>query len=190
MSGVLDTVREMAEQGEHVEQEQDERTVTFAEMEVQAPELARHARDRFAATGLCLVATLRANGWPRISPVEPLILEGQLYLGMMPGSTKSKDLTRDRRCLVHSTIGDKDGSEREVKLYGLARRILDGDEIERYCVALEAAIGWRPKGPDDFDLWVLDLTSGAFQRFADDQQHFATWRSGTALRSITKPAPT
>jgi Pyridoxamine 5'-phosphate oxidase len=164
-------------------------TVPFAEMERQAPDLARHARDRFDATGLCLVGTLRSDGWPRISPVEPLLHEGQLYLGMMPASTKSRDLTRDPRCLVHSTISDKDGTEGEVKLYGLARRILDEDEIERYCVALEAAIGWRPKGPADFDLWVVDLTRASYQRFGGNEHHFGVWESGSALRTVTRPAP-
>ena len=82
----------------------DGRPITFAEMEQEAPELAGRARERFGATGLCLVATLRSDGWPRISPVEPLILDGRLYLGMMPGSTKSRDLSRDPRCLVHSTM--------------------------------------------------------------------------------------
>jgi Pyridoxamine 5'-phosphate oxidase len=76
-------------------------------MEAEAPELARQVRERFDATGLCLVATLRSDGWPRISPVEPLILEGRLYLGMIANSTKSRDLARDPRCLVHSTVTDK-----------------------------------------------------------------------------------
>jgi hypothetical protein len=164
-------------------------TVTFAEMETQAPELGRHARDRFEATGLCLVGTLRSDGWPRISPVEPLIFEGQLYLGMMPGSTKSRDLVRDPRCLVHSTIADKDGTEGEVKLYGRARRIVDENEIERYCVRLEAAIGWRPKGPQDFDLWALDLTRGAYQQFGGDQQRFTVWESGEAVRTVSRLVP-
>jgi hypothetical protein len=155
--------------------------VSFAEMEAQTPELAGHARERFDATGLCLVGTLRSDGWPRISPVEPLIFEGQLYLGMMPRSTKSRDLARDPRCLVHSTISDKAGREGEVKLYGRARRILDENEIERYCVALEAAIGWRPKGPQDFDLWVLDISRGAFQIFAGDNQTTSTWQPGQAF---------
>jgi hypothetical protein len=121
--------------------------VTFVVMEAEAPELARQVRERFDATGLCLVATLRSDGWPRISPVEPLILEGRLYLGMIPNSTASRDLARDPRWLVHSTVTDKTGTEGEVKLYGNARRIRDEDEIERYCVALEATIGWRPEGP-------------------------------------------
>ena len=34
----------------------------------EAPELAQRADERFEATGLVLVATLRRDGWPRISP--------------------------------------------------------------------------------------------------------------------------
>jgi hypothetical protein len=153
-------------------------TVTFAVMEAEAPELAQQARERFDATGLCLVATLRSDGWPRVSPVEPLIVDGQLYLGMIPSSTKSRDLARDPRCLVHSVVADKSGTEGEVKLYGKARRIRDDDEIERYCIALEAAIGWRPRAPEDCDLWVLDLSRGAYRQFASDEQRFGVWESG------------
>ena len=163
--------------------------VTFAEMEAQAPDLAGKARERFGVTGLSLVATLRRDGWPRISPVEPLVFEGQLYLGMMPASMKSLDLGRDSRCLVHSTVSDKDGTDGEVKLYGHGRRITDADEIERYCVALEAAIGWRPGGPDDFDLWALDITSGAYVHFAEGAQSIATWEPGEETRSYVKSTP-
>ena len=164
-------------------------TVTFAEMEKEAPELAQRARERFAATGLSLVGTLRSDGWPRLSPVEPLIHEGQLYLGMMPASTKSLDLGRDPRCLVHSTVGDKDGTEGEVKLYGLARRVTDVDEIERYCVALEAVIDWRPQGPDDFDLWVVDIVRGAFMVFGSGDMRYVVWNAGDEPRTVTRPAP-
>lgn len=160
--------------------------VTFADMAAQAPELAASAEERFGVTGLSLVATLRRDGWPRISPVEPLVFDGQLYLGMMPRSMKSLDLERDDRCLVHSTVSDKDGTDGEVKLYGHARRVRDADEVERYCVALEEAIGWRPGGPDDFDLWVLDITSGAYVHFAEGAQSIATWQPGEELHSYVK----
>lgn len=166
-------------------------TVTFGEMEAEAPELARRARERFGATGLSLVATLRSDGWPRISPVEPLILDGQLYLGMMPGSTKSRDLQRDPRCLVHSTVSDKDGTEGEVKLYGVAGHVVDEDEFERYCVALEQAIGWRPQGgPTSADLWLVRLVRGAHVRFDGTHQHIATWTPGTPFQERTRIPPT
>lgn len=164
------------------------KAISFGQMEEEAPALARQVRERFEATGLCLVSTIRSDGWPRLSPLEPLILDGQLYLGMMPRSTKSRDLTRDPRCLVHSTIADKDDTEGEVKLYGLGRRIRDAAEIERFCVALEEVIGWRPDGPDDFDLWALDLTQGAQQRFdaAAGTQTTEVWYPGRPIRSSTK----
>src|SRR6266480_278345 len=96
---------------------------TWAEFANEAPALAGDGAARFDATGLCLVGTLRGDGWPRISPVEPLIAHGELYLGMMPRSTKALDLLRDPRCTVHSTTCDRAGTEGDFKLYGRARAI-------------------------------------------------------------------
>ena len=70
--------------------------------EEQATELAELGRDRLERPGLCLVGTLRRDGWPRISPVEPYITVGHLFLGMMPRSRKARDLLRDPRVVVHS----------------------------------------------------------------------------------------
>jgi hypothetical protein len=47
-----------------------------------------------------LVATIRRDGTPRLSPVEPFVLEGELWLSMMPASTKAHDLDRDPLVLV------------------------------------------------------------------------------------------
>ena len=52
--------------------------VTWAEFAEAAPELAALGVAQFGQTGLALVGTLRRNGWPRISPVEPFIANGQL----------------------------------------------------------------------------------------------------------------
>ena len=77
------------------------------------PKLAELGEERFDRTGLVLVATLRKDGWPRISPVEPLITDGRLYLGMMWQSRKALDLLRDLRCTIHNTISNKNGTEGE-----------------------------------------------------------------------------
>src|SRR2546427_5275143 len=90
-----------------------------------APELAALGEERFERTGVVLVGTLRKNGWPRISPVEPFINDGHLYLGMMWQSRKALDLLRDPRCTVHSSISNRDGTEGEFKLYGRALEIQD-----------------------------------------------------------------
>ena len=53
------------------------------EFRSRSPELAALGEERFESAGLVLIATLRKNSWPRVSPVEPLIANGYLYLGMM-----------------------------------------------------------------------------------------------------------
>lgn len=55
----------------------------------EAPELAELGRQRFDTAGLALVGTLRRDGRPRISPLEPLIAHGELFLGMMWQSKKA-----------------------------------------------------------------------------------------------------
>ena len=47
--------------------------VNWQEFKANAPELAALGEERFERTGLVLLATLRKNGWPRISPVEFVI---------------------------------------------------------------------------------------------------------------------
>src|ERR1700722_16535189 len=93
---------------------------TGADFAGAAPELAARGLARFHATGLALIGTLRRDGSPRISAVEPFIFERHLALGMMYRSMKALDLLRDPRCVVHSTISDKDGTEGEFKVYGRA----------------------------------------------------------------------
>jgi hypothetical protein len=53
-----------------------------------------------------MLATLRSDGFPRISPMEPRIFEDQLWLPGMPGNTKFRDLARDPRfCLARRYLG-------------------------------------------------------------------------------------
>ena len=100
-------------------------SVTWGQFAEREPELAALGEGQFARTGLELVGTLRRDGWPRISPVEPFIVDGNLYLGMMWRSRKALDLLRDPRCVVHSTVVDRKGSEGEFKVYGRAVEITD-----------------------------------------------------------------
>jgi hypothetical protein len=150
--------------------------VRWADFAAQAPELASLGTARFDATGLCLVGTLRRDGWPRISPVEPLIADGNLYLGMMPRSTKALDLRRDPRCVVHSATSDRHGSEGDFKLYGHAVEISDPGELDRYGEALYDAIEWRPAG--DFHLFAVDVAAAAYVRVEDGAMRVRAWRPG------------
>ncbi len=134
---------------------------------------AELAEARIDGEGLVLVGTLRRNGWPRISPVEPLIVEGVLYLGMMWQSRKALDLLRDPRCVVHSVVRDKAGTEGDVKVYGRAVDVADADERQRYGRALEARIGWRPEG--DYHLFAVDITEVGYFVVAGEGHNTRTW---------------
>jgi Pyridoxamine 5'-phosphate oxidase len=151
---------------------------TWQQFRDEAPDMARAADERMAETGLVLVGTLRKDGWPRISPVEPVVMEGTLYLGMMYRSTKALDLRRDPRVLVHTVVSDKDGKEGEAKVYGWARSVDEPEERDRYGRALYAQIGWRPEG--DFDLFAVDIEQAVTQRFGEGDQTTSVWRPGAA----------
>src|SRR3989304_5631943 len=111
--------------------------MNWAEFAAAVPELALWGEERMKATGLALVGTVRRDGLPRISPVEPLIVDGQLYLGMMWRSRKALDLLRDPRCLVQTTVRDREDRAGELKLRGGGAGVQDPDAVERYCQPLQ-----------------------------------------------------
>src|SRR5215211_3944457 len=69
----------------------------WTDLEREAPRLAARARELVVAPGVCLVATVRRDASPRLSPVEPLLLDGDLWLSMMWNSRKAIDLVADDR---------------------------------------------------------------------------------------------
>ena len=159
--------------------------MNWSEFAEAAPELARWGEERFKSTGLALVGTVRKDGLPRISPVEPLIVDGQLYLGMMWRSPKALDLLRDPRCLVQTTVRDREDLAGELKLRGRAVDVQDPAAIERYCQALQEAIDWRPEG--QFHLFALEIESAAFIKYMENgDQVVREWRVGGRARERTR----
>src|SRR5215472_11733071 len=98
----------------------DGRAMEWSDLAGAQPRLAGLGRERLLSRGVVLVATIRADGTPRLSPVEPYVLDGVLWLSMLWGSTKSADLRRDPRILVHSAITSRDGGQGEFKIRGRA----------------------------------------------------------------------
>ena len=122
----------------------------WEEFKQQAPQLAVKGEDRFDRTGLVLLGSLRRNGFPRISPVEPLIANGKLYLGMMWQSRKALDLIRDSRCTINSIVANKEASEGEFKLFGRALEVNDLEERGRYGEALLERLGISAEALDEY----------------------------------------
>jgi hypothetical protein len=120
-------------------------------LEAGAPALAGVGRGRFQAAGIALLGTLRPDGTPRISPVEPHVLSGELAFAVM-ASPKWEDLKRDPRCVLHSAIPDGSGDLPEFKVYGRAHRTDDP--------ALVRAEGawWTEQPPEAFEVFVIEIT--------------------------------
>ena len=154
-------------------------SATWGQFSEKDRELAAIGEAQFGRTGLALVGTLRRDGWPRISPVEPFIVDGQLYLGMMWRSRKALDLRRDSRCVVNSTVSDRLGTEGEFKVYGRAVEVTDLEERSRFADAVFAAIGYRPEEPE-FHCFAVAIETVSYTQLKDDQHVHRVWKSGEA----------
>lgn len=125
-------------------------------------------------TGMVMLGTLRKDGAPRISPVEVIFTEGQLYLGMMWRSKKALDLLRDPRCALHSATSNRDGSQGDFKVFGRAVEVNDAEERSRYCDALYEKIDWKPEEPE-FHLFSIDIESATLIEFKDEKMTHRVW---------------
>jgi hypothetical protein len=143
--------------------------------------------NRLIAPGVLLVATIRRDGAPRLSPVEPLVLDGDLWLSMMWQSRKATDLLHDDRILVHSITTTREGGEGEVKVRGHAQAVDDPTLRSRYCDAV-AVLGWRPEEPY-FHLFRINIADVTLVRYAPTgDQYVARWPSATEfVRRETSP---
>jgi hypothetical protein len=79
---------------------------SWREVEDAEPEFAARVRRLFDAHRHKTIATLRADGSPRISGIEAEFADGELTFGSMPRSRKGADLLRDPRFALHSASED------------------------------------------------------------------------------------
>ena len=87
---------------------------SWKDVEDAVPEFAARVRRIFDAHKHKTIATLRADGGPRISGIEAELRDGELTFGSMPGARKGADLRRDPRFGLHSaTIDPVEGAETE-----------------------------------------------------------------------------
>lgn len=170
----------------------------WSDIESTQPGLARLAQERLIDPGVALVATIRHDGTPRLSPVEPYVMAGELWLSMMWQSTKARDLLHDPRILVHSVITNRDGAEGEFKIRGTARVEDDTAAQRRYADAVAASLGWDPQ-PGRFHLFAVNISQVTFIAYdpsGSGDQHVAIWppgrefiRRGTSATSVGDPEP-
>ena len=86
----------------------------WKDFEEAEPDFAARVRRLFDAGRHKTIATVRADGSPRISGIESEFADGDLRFGSMTGARKGADLRRDPRFALHSpTSHPGEGKESE-----------------------------------------------------------------------------
>ena len=153
-----------------------------------APDLGTRVQDRFESTGLALLATLRRDGAPRISGIETFFGLGDLWLGMMPRSLKAKDLQRDGRFALHAATADKDMTDGDAKIAGVAIEVTEGAQRAAYARGFAEATGYDPNDAGDFHLFRLEVTEVVHLTIAPerDAMLIERWSPGRAVETIRR----
>ncbi|MBV9594108.1 MAG: pyridoxamine 5'-phosphate oxidase family protein [Actinobacteria bacterium] len=149
--------------------------VSWQDVVADAPDFAARVRERFDAGKHKTMATLRADGSPRISGIEIEFEHGQVVLGSMPDSVKGRDLRRDPRLAVHSPSLDppEDAStwSGDAKMSG------------------RAVFGPSPPPPaTEGDYFTLDVEEIVLTRVGTPADHLVieSWHPGRGLRRRTR----
>ncbi len=160
----------------------------WSDLVSEQPSLAQLAYEKLIKPGVLLVGTVRRDGSPRISGVEPLIMDGQLWLSMLRDSMKARDLHRDQRLVLNSIVIGLEPAV-EVKVRGVAQPESDHPVQERYAAAVPREIGWQPV-VGRFALFSVKIDEVSYLGYDPEThgQHFAHWPSGVEyVRPATTP---
>ena len=153
----------------------------WTEIAAQAPDLVRRVEQALDAHKHKVLATLRADGSPRVSGSEVDRHEGELWLGSMPDARKAADLQRDPRFALHSApLDDKLADVPDVKLSGTAVEVT-GEGFTSY---VQAHGGQLPDEP--FHLFRLDVDEVVLTRVESDELVVESWHPGRGVETVRR----
>lgn len=163
----------------------------FTDLRAVEPELAGRAHDLFASTVNGVLGTIRADGSPRLSGIDPFFFEDELWIGSMAGARKSQDLRRDPRMSLHSIPWESrrvradatDPGEADVKLTGRAVEVT-GADAQRVMDWYWTTQDMDPPGPTD--LFHIDLEAVVVISVADDQLVIDRWSAADSRTTVRR----
>jgi hypothetical protein len=148
-----------------------------------APEFAERVRRSLDVRVHKTLATLRADGSPRISGIETFLADGDLWFGSMPNARKALDLQRDPRFALHSGSIDPPEWEGDAKLSGIAEEVTDADRR----LAVFRARGSDPPSSESH-LFRADIREAVVVGLDDARSHLVIelWRPGAPIKRIER----
>ena len=147
---------------------------TWQQFTVAAPELAAFGAYRLEGK-VAYLATIRADGGPRVHPVTPHIAHGCLFVYMEPTSPKAHDLQRDSRYALDCSVEDTDGGEGEFNLKGQAE-IIDDPVVRAALFEAAKAAGFHPR--DRYVVFELGIESVMSTKYEGDEPIRERWKAG------------
>jgi hypothetical protein len=130
---------------------------SWDEVKAAAPELVANVQHAFTRRKHHTMATVRADGSPRISGTEVEIADGKVVLGSMTGARKAQDLKRDPRVALHSQGEDPPEADPsdwagEAKISGTAAQT-PHDEHDRFEIDVTEVVYTRVEGDELVVRW-------------------------------------
>ena len=162
---------------------------SWAELAAEASEFAEVIQGRLSASEHHVLATLRADGSPRVNGTN-LLFEGEdLVIGCMPGTRRAADLRRDPRCAIHTApdlASMPDGDARiECEAQELSREsvrvILDRLQAEAKSSSETAEDG---SAPSEGEFFSLQIKSVSHVQVQGDRLLITSWDPAQGLRKI------
>jgi hypothetical protein len=156
---------------------------SFAHVESEEPKFAAQVRAAFDKHGHKVLATLRADGSPRVSGIEARFAHGELWLAGMPRSIKFVDLRRDPRMALHSGSDEPEAFSADAKVSGRAVEVTEPRELAAF--AGEAEV---PEAAQPFELFRIDLDQVVLTALSDakDALVISSWRPGKGLEQARR----
>ncbi|MBY4129705.1 pyridoxamine 5'-phosphate oxidase family protein [Rhodococcus fascians] len=153
---------------------------TWNEFRAAAPNLASAVQARFTAHKHHVLATLRADGSPRVSGTEVEFVDsGVLRLGSMLGAVKARDLQRDGRFALHSNPGHHSMDGGDAKIGGVAVEMTDP-------AVLQPIFDAAPGELVPYHVFDLDITEIVLTSLVSDHMQIDIWRPGSEVRTVTR----
>jgi hypothetical protein len=161
--------------------------VNWSEFAAEAPHISEiFVRRHGDAQNLCLMATTRSDGYPRISPLEPRIIEPELVMVGMPGTSKYKDLDRDPRLCLHTATVDPLLADGDVKIWAKAVHLEDEAIHKRFADDLFEASGFDVRGEKFDPFYVADINGASSIELEDNQLVITIWKPGEGETVVRK----
>ena len=142
--------------------------MSWQNLQNENPALAQIGQKRLHSR-VSYLATVQANGAPRVHPVTPIIGAGRLFVFMEPTSPKGKDLVRNGRYALHCGVEDNEGGGGEFYVWGNGRLITDAP-------TRALAVRASPYQPADrYLLFELDVDRARGTTYGEDGPIHQSW---------------